>query len=195
MALITSYQLAHPECGKLIYCTRTVPEMEKVLAELRVLQAYREKHVGKASEIMALGLSSRKNMCIHPKVADEGSRESVDARCRRLTASWVREKHIDAASREEETSTELCQCFEDYEKEGPDAVLPPGVYTLADLREFGRKISSAANKFNAATKEKTEELWFNAKPVLFEWEIINLSSNSVITSSPLTAFIRYSGKT
>ena len=139
LALITSYQLAHPECGKLIYCTRTVPEMEKVLAELRVLQAYREKHVGKASEIMALGLSSRKNMCIHPKVAEEGSRESVDARCRRLTASWVREKHIDAASREEETSTELCQFFEDYEKEGPDAVLPPGVYTLADLREFGRK--------------------------------------------------------
>jgi DNA excision repair protein ERCC-2 len=113
--------------------------MEKVLAELRVLQAYREKHVGKASEIMALGLSSRKNMCIHPKVADEGSRESVDARCRRLTASWVREKHMDSVSREEETSTELCQFFEDYEKEGPDAVLPPGVYTLADLREFGRK--------------------------------------------------------
>lgn len=139
LALITSYQLAHPECGKLIYCTRTVPEMEKVLAELRVLQAYREKHVGKASEIMALGLSSRKNMCIHPKVADEGSRESVDARCRRLTASWVREKHMDSVSREEETSTELCQFFEDYEKEGPDAVLPPGVYTLADLREFGRK--------------------------------------------------------
>ena len=139
LALITSYQLAHPECGKLIYCTRTVPEMEKVLAELRVLQAYREKHVGKASEIMALGLSSRKNMCIHPRVADEGSRESVDARCRRLTASWVREKHMDCVSREEETSTELCQFFEDYEKEGPDAVLPPVVYTLADLREFGRK--------------------------------------------------------
>jgi DNA excision repair protein ERCC-2 len=88
---------------------------------------------------MALGLSSRKNMCIHPRVADEGSRESVDARCRRLTASWVREKHMDCVSREEETSTELCQFFEDYEKEGPDAVLPPGVYTLADLREFGRK--------------------------------------------------------
>ena len=89
LALITSYQLAHPECGKLIYCTRTVPEMEKVLAELRVLQAYREKHVGKASEIMALGLSSRKNMCIHPKVADEGSTSNrrVDGPQRR--GSWV----------------------------------------------------------------------------------------------------------
>jgi DNA excision repair protein ERCC-2 len=30
LALITSYQLAHPEVGKLIYCTRTVPEMLKV---------------------------------------------------------------------------------------------------------------------------------------------------------------------
>jgi DNA excision repair protein ERCC-2 len=139
LALITSYQLAHPECGKLIYCTRTVPEMEKVLAELRVLQAYREKHVGKAAEMLALGLSSRKNMCIHPKVADEGSRESVDARCRRLTASWVREKHLTDAASEEKPTTDLCQFFEDYEKEGPDAVLPAGVYTLADLREFGRK--------------------------------------------------------
>ena len=92
LALITSYQLAHPECGTLIYCTRTVPEMEKacaraasaarrvgtaltlvaprrlqVLAELRVLQAYREPLVGRSSQILALGLSSRKNMCIHPK--------------------------------------------------------------------------------------------------------------------------------
>ena len=36
LSLITSYQLAHPEVGKLVYCTRTVPEMEKVLAELQV---------------------------------------------------------------------------------------------------------------------------------------------------------------
>ena len=36
LSLITSYQLAHPECGKLIYCTRTVPEMEKALPEARL---------------------------------------------------------------------------------------------------------------------------------------------------------------
>ena len=29
-------------------------------------------------------------MCIHPTVAEEGSRESVDAKCRKLTATWVR---------------------------------------------------------------------------------------------------------
>lgn len=37
LSLITSYQLAHPEVGKLIYCTRTVPEMEKVGGVLLLL--------------------------------------------------------------------------------------------------------------------------------------------------------------
>ena len=31
LALITSYQYAYPDTGKLIYCTRTVPEMIKVM--------------------------------------------------------------------------------------------------------------------------------------------------------------------
>ena len=73
LSLITSFQLAHPEVGKLIYCTRTVPEMEKVLIELQELIDYRSKYFlgpgEMAPEILALGLSSRKNLCIHPKVA------------------------------------------------------------------------------------------------------------------------------
>ena len=73
LSLITSYQLQHPEVGKLIYCTRTVPEMEKVLAELQELVDYRSRYfVGPGQSnptLMALGLSSRKNLCIHPSVA------------------------------------------------------------------------------------------------------------------------------
>merc|ERR1719316_2416363 len=46
-SLITSYQLAHPEVGKLIYCTRTVPEMSKALEELRVLIDFRTKELAK----------------------------------------------------------------------------------------------------------------------------------------------------
>lgn len=80
LSLITSYQLAHPEVGKLVYCTRTVPEMEKVLAELRELVAYRERYLGPAPPaILALGLSSRKNLCIHPTVA--GARLSLCVLC------------------------------------------------------------------------------------------------------------------
>ena len=43
LSLITSYTLAHPEIGKLVYCTRTVPEMEKVLQELKELIDYRAR--------------------------------------------------------------------------------------------------------------------------------------------------------
>ena len=72
LSLITSYQLAHPEVGKLVYCTRTVPEMEKVLAELKELADYRSRYFQGPGQqpppILALGLSSRKNLCIHPRV-------------------------------------------------------------------------------------------------------------------------------
>mmetsp|Transcript_5423 Transcript_5423/g.11986 ORF Transcript_5423/g.11986 Transcript_5423/m.11986 type:complete len:760 (+) Transcript_5423:301-2580(+) len=134
LSLITSYQLAHPEVGKLVYCTRTVPEMEKVLSELKELIHYRERYLGEgAAPILALGLSSRKNLCIHPRVAEEGSRESVDAQCRKMTASWVRERAVSDAN------VELCDFFEGHERAGSEALLPAGVYTLHDLRHFGRK--------------------------------------------------------
>ncbi|KAG6546795.1 hypothetical protein Mapa_011741 [Marchantia paleacea] len=133
LSLITSYQLANP-VGKLVYCTRTVHEMEKVLDELRRLHAYQEKEIGKeAAKILALGLSSRKNMCVHPDISGEGSRESVDAGCRKLTASWVRIAAVD------NPNIQTCDFFENYEKKGADALLPPGVYTLHDMRSFGRE--------------------------------------------------------
>ncbi len=45
----------------------------QVLAELRTLQAYREPLVGSTSQILAIGLSSRKNMCVHPKAREAGA--------------------------------------------------------------------------------------------------------------------------
>lgn len=42
-------------------------------------------------EVLALCLSSRKNLCIHPEVSKDDDRERVDSKCRQLTASWVRE--------------------------------------------------------------------------------------------------------
>jgi len=56
--------------------------------------------------------------------ADEGSRESVDAKCKQLTASWVREKHVS------NPEIEVCDFYETLEAAGADAVLEPGVYTL-----------------------------------------------------------------
>lgn len=47
--------------------------------------------------------------------ADEGSRESVDAKCRRLTATWVREK---ATS---DPDIETCQFNEGLDNAGMQA--------------------------------------------------------------------------
>ncbi|KAF8401662.1 hypothetical protein HHK36_012608 [Tetracentron sinense] len=133
LSLITSYALSKPSNPpKLLYCTRTVHEMEKTLAELRFLHDYQLRHLGPSARILAIGLSSRKNLCINPSVVSANSRDSVDASCRKLTASWVRAMAI------ENPNVSTCQFFENYEKAGSDAVLPSGVYTLQDLRAFGK---------------------------------------------------------
>ena len=45
-------------------------------------------------------------------VAEEGSRESVDAKCRRLTATWVRERHVS------DHDIEVCDFYEQLERAG-----------------------------------------------------------------------------
>ncbi|CAJ1953106.1 unnamed protein product [Sphenostylis stenocarpa] len=125
LSLITSYVLSKPNSPlKLLYCTRTVHEMEKTLAELRLLHDYQLQHLGPAARILALGLSSRKNLCVNSRVLAAENRDSVDAGCRKLTASWVR------ALAAENPAVPSCEFFEQYERAGSSAVLPPGVYTL-----------------------------------------------------------------
>lgn len=105
LSLILSYIQQKKPHFKLIYCTRTIVEMEKTLEELRFVLAERAKDFpeattnGQKSEeanlntpILALCLSSRRNLCIHPEVSKDDDRERVDSKCRQLTASWVREK-------------------------------------------------------------------------------------------------------
>lgn len=67
----------YPTKRKLIYCSRTVPEIEKALSELKRLMAYRIKRAvddgdmeqkEKEESFVGLGLTSRKNLCLHPEV-------------------------------------------------------------------------------------------------------------------------------
>ncbi|XP_044501936.1 general transcription and DNA repair factor IIH helicase subunit XPD [Mangifera indica] len=134
LSLITSYALSKPENPiKFIYCTRTVHEMEKTLAELKLLHDYQTRQLGPAAKILAIGLSSRKNLCVNSRVLAAENRDSVDAACRKRIASWVR------ALAAENPNVETCEFFENYEKAASAAVLPPGVYTLQDLRAFGKQ--------------------------------------------------------
>ncbi|KAK9676517.1 hypothetical protein RND81_11G082500 [Saponaria officinalis] len=133
LSLITSYALSKPSNPiKLIYCTRTVHEMEKTLAELKVLYDCQVGHLGPSASLLAIGLSSRKNLCINPTVVSAENRDSVDAGCRKLTASWVRTLAI------ENPNIPTCEFFENLEKI-PEASLDAGVYTLQDLRAEGKK--------------------------------------------------------
>lgn len=105
LSLITSYQRVHRETiGKLIYCTRTIPEMEKVLEELAALEAYRdecfaadraaraEPKAERPDRLLGVGLTSRRNLCVHDRVSQQTERQNVDQECRQMTAGWVRER-------------------------------------------------------------------------------------------------------
>ena len=96
--------MEHPDVvRKLIYCSRTVPEMEKVVAELQNLINYYDKHAPMPAGITGLMLSSRKNMCIHPEVSKEREGKAVDGKCYGLTASYIRERH------EIDPDTSICE--------------------------------------------------------------------------------------
>lgn len=89
LSVIIAWQQAHPSAGKLIYATRTVPEMTKCMEELKLVLKARED----VNPTLALCLSSRKNMCIHKQVINTPESEGgVDAGCRKKTAPWVRQQ-------------------------------------------------------------------------------------------------------
>lgn len=121
LSLIVAYILQPASTKKrLIYCSRTVPEIEKALLELKRLAEFRNQ-----KNFLAVGLSSRKNLCINEDVSKEKWGRVVDAKCRSLTASWIRSK-----------STKLCDFYEKLDKE--NMKIPSGVYTIEELKEFGR---------------------------------------------------------
>lgn len=106
LSLITSYQFKNPEMGKLIYATRTVPEMIKCIEELKLIIKARGKMLNpgesnKEDSFLAVCLSSRRNMCINAEVISGGGegtgggdeRDNVDAACRKKIAPWVRKTY------------------------------------------------------------------------------------------------------
>ncbi len=68
---------------------------------------------------------------MHPTVSEENDRETVDAACRNMTASWVR------AKAETDSSVQTCDFFETYDKTASDADLS-GIYNIHDLKELGK---------------------------------------------------------
>jgi DNA excision repair protein ERCC-2 len=127
LALICAYQAAHPEIGKLIFCTRTVPEMTKALKELRVIYEYRSSMISDSRQFLGIGISARKNMCIHPEVSRQPTADAINAKCRLLTSG---------SSQDDIEDSETGGCIY-YEKYKLASSIKSGVYTIDDLKAFG----------------------------------------------------------
>uniref|UniRef100_A0A5K3F0D8 General transcription and DNA repair factor IIH helicase subunit XPD n=1 Tax=Mesocestoides corti TaxID=53468 RepID=A0A5K3F0D8_MESCO len=126
LSLIVAYMKARPGfVEKFVYCSRTVPELEKVIEEMKVLDKYYANETGSSNcGLLAVALSSRKNLCIEPSVRRIGDGAAVDTACRKLTASFVR-RH-----RQTDTSVPGCSFYEEFDLHGREEVLPVGVYNL-----------------------------------------------------------------
>uniref|UniRef100_A0A8C6TT74 DNA 5'-3' helicase n=1 Tax=Neogobius melanostomus TaxID=47308 RepID=A0A8C6TT74_9GOBI len=134
LSLIVAYQRAFPlEVTKLIYCSRTVPEIEKVVEELRKLMQFYTKETGETNNFLALALSSRKNLCIHPEVSSLRFGKEVDGKCHSMTASYIR------AQRHSNPSLPTCRFYEEFNVVGRQVPLPAGIYNLDDLKDYGRR--------------------------------------------------------
>ncbi|XP_068765790.1 general transcription and DNA repair factor IIH helicase subunit XPD isoform X3 [Struthio camelus] len=132
LSLIVAYQRARPlDLTKLIYCSRTVPEIEKVIEELRKLMDFYEKQLGEKVPFLGLALSSRKNLCIHPEVSLLRFGKEVDSKCLSLTASYVRAQH--------DGTLPTCRFYEEFDTHGREVPIPYGIYNLDDLKAHGRQ--------------------------------------------------------
>lgn len=97
---------------KIVYCSRTVGEIDKALDELKRLIQYIEKY--ESVEFLGLGLTSKKILCVNEKVSGSSN---VDLNCKRL---------IDSMD---------CDFYENLKS---DLNVPYGVYNVNDLIELGR---------------------------------------------------------
>lgn len=107
LSLVVAYMVEYPLIiEKFIYCSRTIPEMQKVMDELRNLLQYYKLMTQKDTGFVGISLASRKNLCIHPEVSSHRFGKQVDGHCQRLTASFVR------AKRQSDPSIPNCDFFD-----------------------------------------------------------------------------------
>lgn len=125
LSVCVAYQLHYHTHRKIVYCSRTMSEIDKALAELKNLMTYREKELGHVENFRGLGLTSRKNLCLNPDVRQQRNGNVVDEMCRSMTNG------VAAA-----TGGKLCSWHENMNAIEPHDYIPEGVYTFEDLLAY-----------------------------------------------------------
>ena len=89
LSLITSYQMAHPNTGKLVYCTRTVPEMNSAMGMFR----------GFGGSLCLLASVCRVHLtCFLVPVAQEELSIVLDYRAKQLVLEQEQQRHCHAGA-------------------------------------------------------------------------------------------------
>lgn len=141
LSLTVAYQMHYPEHRKIVYCSRTMSEIEKALIELHSLMEFRLKELGYVEEFRGLGLTSRKNLCIHPTISQERKGAVVDEKCRRITNGQLKEKVEKGLVTEEMQKSNpevysMCEFHENLTPMDQHDLIPNGVYSFEGLIKY-----------------------------------------------------------
>ncbi|OBA28535.1 DNA repair helicase [Hanseniaspora valbyensis NRRL Y-1626] len=137
LSITISYQQYHYKKSgikkKIIYCSRTMSEIEKTLLELENLIAYRFKVLNEDEKILGLGLTSRKNLCINNEVNSTKSGKLVDEKCRLKTNGELKRQ---IEEEKKQVNNTLCEFHENMYNYDVHEYIPTGVYSFDKLVKF-----------------------------------------------------------
>lgn len=147
-SLVVSYQQQFPEkLKKIVYCTRTLSQLEKATEELKLIEKMLidEGKVPPKSTV----LSARRNLCLHSEISKIKERERVDAQCR------VAIKH------------EKCSYYKGYEEKFASTEVTKKAFNIEDILEFGQK-NHMCPYFTARAISQSAEIVLCNYPYLFD---------------------------
>lgn len=140
LSLTVAYQMHYPEHRKIVYCSRTMSEIEKALIELEKLMKFRSKELGYEEDFRGLGLTSRKNLCLHPTISKEQKGQVVDEKCRRVTNGQLKDKInrgiIERGPDNTSAPNSLCSFHEDLYDLDQHNLVPNGVFSFDSLMKY-----------------------------------------------------------
>ena len=64
--------------------------MEKTLKEIKALLKKRGQEEPEAKKFFCLGLTAKKNLCVHKNVKKWRGNSNVESECKKRTAEWAR---------------------------------------------------------------------------------------------------------
>lgn len=114
LSFVLSYNSHHHISKRVVYCCKNVQAISNVINELKACKE------GNCMDVLALGITSRNNLCLNPTISTLESRVEVDTGCWKVTNPWV------------QSTDKLCPYYSKLH-ENDSFTLPKGFYNLKDV--------------------------------------------------------------